>query len=137
MRTPPHSTDTERALIGAVLCLSAVHDAVFAADLEPEEFYHPAHQRVWQAILATRDDGDVDAHTVAARLDEVDRRVIADALVAAGKTMPSHAPSWALLVRNNYRCRQMLPVLDGAADAALAGRLDEVRRLVASIEEVD
>lgn len=47
---PPHSIDAERAVLGALMIDARAVDDV-AQVLTPEEFYAPAHQRLYEVIL--------------------------------------------------------------------------------------
>jgi replicative DNA helicase len=73
---PPHNVEAEESVLGAVM-LSAEAAAVALETLRPEDFYRPAHQSVFEAILALFDGNQaIDAITVSdwlRRNDALDR----------------------------------------------------------------
>ncbi|PLA28126.1 replicative DNA helicase [Corynebacterium coyleae] len=70
-RTPPHDERAERSVLGAMLLNPDVILDV-ADGLRPDDFYHPAHQLIYQAILDLFSQGSsVDVLIVAARLDRL------------------------------------------------------------------
>ncbi len=61
---PPHNVEAEESVLGAVM-LSAEAAAVALETLRPEDFYRPAHQSVFEAILSLFDGNQaIDAITV-------------------------------------------------------------------------
>lgn len=67
-RLPPHDLDAERAVLGGML-LSKYAIADVAETLTAPDFYQPAHELIYAAILDLYADGQpADAVTVAARL---------------------------------------------------------------------
>lgn len=67
-REPPQNVDAERAVLGAML-LSPLAVSDVAALLRPDDFYRPAHETIYLAILATAALGiPADPLTVAQRL---------------------------------------------------------------------
>lgn len=55
-RTPPHSLDAERSVLGAVLRRSE-RLADLRAVVRPEDFFRDGHQRMWRACLSVVDRG--------------------------------------------------------------------------------
>jgi len=77
---PPHDLDSEAAVISAVLYDPSVVDEL-AAVLRAEDFFSPAHQLIWSAVLWLAGAGEpIDYVAVARRLKDVGK------LVAAGGT---------------------------------------------------
>jgi replicative DNA helicase len=76
-RLPPHDVEVERAVLSALLRDNrAVHSVL--TEVSPEDFYHPAHQQLYQSMLALQDANQpVDLHTLANHLNE---RKILDAV---------------------------------------------------------
>ncbi|WJZ03922.1 replicative DNA helicase [Corynebacterium freiburgense] len=68
-RQPPHDNEAEQGVLGAMLLSpSAITDII--ETLTPEDFYRPAHQLIYKAILDLfSDNKEVDAVIVAGRLD--------------------------------------------------------------------
>ena len=70
-RTPPHDELAERSVIGAMLLNPDVILDV-AESLRPDDFYFPAHQLIYQAILDLFAQGsNIDVLIVAGRLDRI------------------------------------------------------------------
>ena len=69
-RQPPHDNEAEQGVLGAMLLsTSAITDIV--EELSPEDFYKPAHQLIYNAIIDLfTENKEVDAVIVAARLDK-------------------------------------------------------------------
>ena len=55
-RQPPRNIEAERAVLGSILLLPDCCDDV-ALVLKPDDFYDPAHQRLFAHMLATHDAG--------------------------------------------------------------------------------
>lgn len=70
-RVPPHNADAERALLGAFMLKPSTLDE---AELDPDDFYVPAHRETYRAIQQLR-----------ARLEPVDTMTVADELTRMGK----------------------------------------------------
>jgi replicative DNA helicase len=71
-RIPPSDVDAEKAVLSAILLDNdAIHLVV--ADLKPEDFYHPAHQVLYRAMVSLRDQNlPVDLTTLATHLKSHD-----------------------------------------------------------------
>ncbi|AGF73685.1 replicative DNA helicase [Corynebacterium halotolerans] len=68
-RQPPHDRDAEQGVLGAML-LSPNTVSEIIGDLSPDDFYHPAHQLIYQAMIDLwSNNKDIDPVIVAARLD--------------------------------------------------------------------
>lgn len=68
-RTPPHDREAEQGVLGAML-LSPTTIVDIIEELNPEDFYVPAHQIIYKAILDLYSDNkEVDALIVRGRLD--------------------------------------------------------------------
>src|ERR1700712_3357960 len=50
-RTPPHSIDAEKSVLGAVFIKPAAFDEV-ATGLQVDDFFLPAHREIFDAMLA-------------------------------------------------------------------------------------
>ena len=86
IRTPagagaPHNTDAEESVLGAVM-LSADAANVALEVLQPDDFYKPSHQSVWEAVTALFDGNQpIDPITVA---DWLRRRELLDRVGGVG-----------------------------------------------------
>lgn len=76
LSAPPHSAEAEESVLGAVL-LSSEAANIALEKLQPEDFYIPAHQSIFEAIVTLFDNNQpIDAVTVSEalrRLDALDR----------------------------------------------------------------
>jgi replicative DNA helicase len=79
-RTLPHALDAEKAVLSALLHDNrSIHSVL--SEVKPSDFYHPAHQQLFQAMIALQDANEpVDLHTLANHLNE---RKLLDALGGA------------------------------------------------------
>lgn len=70
-RQPPHDRQAEQGVLGAMLLSSnTVVDVI--EELRVEDFYYPAHQLIYQAILDLYSQGsEVDVLIVSGRLDRM------------------------------------------------------------------
>ncbi len=50
LRVPPHSVEAEESVLGAVLLDSDAAN-VALEKLQPDDFYRPAHQAIFEAVL--------------------------------------------------------------------------------------
>src|SRR5277367_390674 len=57
-RNPPHNTEAEQALLGAMLVNNATYHRV-SEYLLSDHFYNPAHQRIYAAIVKLVDRGHI------------------------------------------------------------------------------
>jgi replicative DNA helicase len=68
VESPPHSTETEQAMLGAILS-DPDHCLEFIPSLQPEDFYDPAHAAIYRAILQlTEERLPIDLVTLSDRL---------------------------------------------------------------------
>ena len=70
-RQPPHDREAEQGVLGAML-LSPNTVTEVVEELAPEDFYYPAHQLIYQAMLDLYSSGtDIDPVIVSGRLDRL------------------------------------------------------------------
>ena len=78
MRTPveethslPHSEESERAVLAAILLDADRHLAATSVRLKPEDYYFERHRLLYEAMLALQEaDSPIDLRTVQARLEQ-------------------------------------------------------------------
>jgi replicative DNA helicase len=76
-RVPPQDLDAEKAVLSSVLLDNGSLNEVYP-ELKPDDFYHPAHKRLFQAMIALNDESQpVDLHTLA---DYLNGRKVLDAI---------------------------------------------------------
>jgi replicative DNA helicase len=68
-RVPPHDLEAEKAVLSALLLDNlAIHSVL--NEVEPDDFYHPSHQVIYQAMLDLQDENEpVDLHTLSDHLN--------------------------------------------------------------------
>src|SRR5699024_5403820 len=70
-RQPPHNIEAEQGVLGGMLLSPTVIADVYEL-LKPEDFYRPAHQAIYEAILHLYgESSEVDPIRVAGRLDRL------------------------------------------------------------------
>jgi replicative DNA helicase len=76
-RVLPHDLEVEKAVLSALLLDNrAVHSVL--TEIQPEDFYHPAHQQLFRAMVSLQDSNDpVDLHTLS---DYLNRQKLLDAV---------------------------------------------------------
>ena len=137
-RQPPHNLEAEEAVLGAILTAGRLLADV-AAVLEEADFYRPAHQAIWRAILRLADRGEpTDPVTVLGELDDsgdladVGGAPFLHTLVEAVPTV-ANAAHYAQLVADMARRRRVIDIgirlahsdADPAVLVHLAGELGD------------
>ncbi|KKS33096.1 MAG: Replicative DNA helicase [Candidatus Amesbacteria bacterium GW2011_GWA2_42_12] len=112
-KIPPHSTDAERSILGALLL---DRDAVISVIefLKPEHFYEDKHRRIFEVILQLYQEREpVDVVTVSEKLKkskaltEIGGMPLLADLVNSVPTA-AHAEHYAHLVKDMYTKRQLI-----------------------------
>lgn len=112
-RTPPHSFDAERAVIGAVLLQPSVYDDV-GADLAATDFFDPRNATVWDAFsglnAAHRPLDVISLRDFLNARERLPRAGGDDYLLGLGSELPSaaFAPAHARTVRQLAQRRRMI-----------------------------
>lgn len=129
-RVPPHDLQAEAAVLGTVLVSPRVVDEV-AVHLTPADFYRPAHQATYAAMLKLRSAGEpIDIVSVASEADAglvgVDDLMQIQATVGSIGAVQRHVRT----VIDHALRRQALLVAADIAEAAYGGRdVDELIRV--------
>ncbi len=138
-RTPPHSEDAEKSLLGAAL-LDA--DIEGARDVSPHDLYSTAHARIWASIRRLDDKGDPwDATIVREDLlqrGELDRVGGDDYLERLVMHVPSaaHLPEYARIVSGYAKRRHAIHAAAEIAERAYEGDPgDALEELVHEVRE--
>lgn len=110
-KTPPHNEDAEKALLSTLF----VNNSGFAdiEDLNPEDFYTRAHQKIFESMLSVKKRGAVDLVTVAQDMKErkeLDRIGGASFLAGLVDTAPiaTNIRQYADTIKNLSAIRSML-----------------------------
>jgi replicative DNA helicase len=140
-RSPPHSEEAERGVLGSVLLDSArVLDLCIEAQLGPDSFYIPAHRLVMEAMLdMSRDGRPVDSLTITERmraagtLDKSGGPLFLDGLIEATPTS-AHAEYYIDIVRQKHLLRA---IIDKArrAESACYGDTLEASAVLSAVEQ--
>src|SRR5438093_1793249 len=112
-RIPPHNLEAEQSVLGSMM-LSAEAIASVVEVVKAEDFYRPAHERIYQAILSVYGRGEpVDAITVVEELkrhhhlDEIGGPLYIQNLVESVPT-PASAGYYAKIVADNALLRRLI-----------------------------
>ena len=112
-RLPPHNLEAEESVLGSMM-LSGEAIASVVEAMKPDDFYRPAHQRIYQAILGIYGRGEpVDAITTVEELkrshalDEVGGPLYLYNLVETVPT-PASAAYYARIVADNALLRRLI-----------------------------
>ena len=121
---PPNDRQAERIVLGAALLNPAV---ITAVDLNPDDFYHPAHTLLWEQLCDTYAAGDpTEPAAMVARLvdagliNRVGGAAYVASLVNAVPTV-ANAPHYAARVRELSRRRHLVVVRDRIDEMARTG----------------
>ena len=132
-RVPPHDLDAERSVVSALLLdPRAFHDV--SLELRADDFYHPAHQTVYRAMLAIHEEGrPVDLITLSEQLnarkqlDQVGGTVFL-AEIADFAATAANVTHHAKIVRDKSVKRRLAAVATEIVESAFedAGSADEL-----------
>ncbi len=137
-RIPPQDLDAEAAVLSAILLEQDALDRVVDV-LAPEHFYAEANRRIFEAAIALSSKGTpVDIVSVAGELRDRDRLAqiggakylaeLADAVPAV-----AHLQTYALMVKEKWRIRELIRVCQGIA-ARGYGDVGEVQEFIDDAE---
>lgn len=147
-RELPNSQPLECALLGAMMMWPEVITMCLDADLEAEEFYLPAHQRLYQTIMDLQEEGKpVDQITVMTRLQDQDKLASAggaDYIVSLVDTAigPSIVPSYVEEIKNKAQLRRLIQTSDEITNLAYTDSsdidavLDQAERSIMDVTRV-
>lgn len=142
-REPPHNIEAEQGVLGGMLLSPTIIADVYEL-LRPEDFYRPAHQSIYEAILHLYgESAEVDPILVAGRLDrtgDLDRVGGAPYLHTLVAMVPTAANAhyYARLVAEKATIRRLVEAgtkivqlgYAGAEDAEPEVLVDEAQQLV-------
>jgi replicative DNA helicase len=112
-RVPPNNLEAEESVLGSMM-LSGEAIAQVIGTLKVGDFYRPAHQRIFEAILAVYARGEpVDAITA---VEELKRRQVLDAVggplyvynLVESVSTPASAAYWAKIVADHALLRRLI-----------------------------
>ncbi len=138
-RVPPHNLQAEESVLGAVLLSRDAIGAVSEQGLQPDDFYRPGHQHIFDAVRALYSTGaPADTVTVA---DELRRAGLleqvggSEALHALQNATPaiSNAAHYARIVQDTAILRRLIHVAGDIAEMAY-GEPDDITKAVDEAE---
>lgn len=139
-RIPPHNTDAEIALLGAVLLRNKALEEVQSM-LVKEDFYTRSHQLIWEGILALRNEKPsttIDLLTLTSFLQE--KGILSECggipyIASLTNSVPSssNAAYYAQIIRNLSLKRQLLELSVVIGDKAF----DATEDVKSSIDQLD
>ena len=139
---PPANMEAEQALLGAILVNNEALDLV-AGWLRPEHFNEPGHQRIYSAVLALTNRGETAKPVTLSRYFEADN-ALADvggpqylARLAGAAITTKNAPSYARLIVDTAKLRQVIGICETYRAAAHDPDPEEATPSVAIIDEME
>ena len=121
LRTPPHNTDAERALLGAIMLRPDVlHDV--SVTVYPDSFFAERHRLIYQGITEIFSQGNpVDMVTLTSRMKEagtLDRCGGASYITELIETVPAagNALYYAQLVQGKHSLRTLINAAEDIAE---------------------
>ena len=128
VRTPPHSAEAERGVLGAILLdAERVADLCTVSGLVPDAFFVPAHRILFETLLGMAHDGvAIDAVTVSDRLRAIERldavggTQALEALIDATPTA-AHAEYYIDIVRQKFLLRSVIACAQQAEQTCYDG----------------
>ncbi|MEE9386601.1 MAG: replicative DNA helicase [Nannocystaceae bacterium] len=140
LRTLPHQAEAESAVLGGVL-LRGREALIDVSDLlGPEDFYVPAHQAVFQSMVALDQEGEpIDVITLEARLKSRDELKLVGGIEALGKLADRYATSHnimahARIVRDAAMVRRLVIASREVAEEGMA-ELEDIRAFIDGAEQ--
>ena len=121
------SLDAEMAVIGGILLRGDAIKVCLALPLVPEDFYKPAHEHLFKAMVTLTERGQpIDPVTLTDELRRTGREDTTGGLaylsdLQACVPTAENIAHWATIVRDHAARRRIALLAAGVAEAALAG----------------
>lgn len=128
-REPPHNVEAEQALLGAMLVNNEAAYRV-SSFLRPEHFREPVHGRIYEAVLALVERGQIATPlTLKATFDRDPALVDADgarylAHLAGAATTVINAEDYGRHIHDLALCRQLIGIGEDMVNTAYEASLD-------------
>ena len=147
-RVPPHNLEAERSVLGAILSKPATIHLIRDQAIEPRDFYHQSHQRIFEVLMLLSERGEpLDLVTLTAALRDRSwyEAVGGTATLTSlfeDHFSPANVSHYAKIVREKALLRRMIEVtgeiqseaFEGVTD--IEGYLDESEKKVFSVSDV-
>jgi len=137
--TPPHSHESEQALLGAVLLMPSQFDEV--SWVKPEDFYQEVHGEIWRAIRELQDNHQhADAVTVSDWFHDRDKSDLVGGgsyltKLASEISFATNVKAYARTVRDKSMLRQLVDVCTNLAGQAYEFTGNDPREIVDIAEQ--
>ena len=147
-RIPPHNTEAERSVLGAILVQNEAYHRVVEVGLEARDFYRETHQKIFEVLSFLSNRGEpVDLVTLTSALrDRTWYDSIGGTAALTGLFEDAFAVSnvshYARIIRDKAILRRMIDVTGEIAGEAFDGVedvevfLDDAERKVFSVSDV-
>jgi replicative DNA helicase len=147
-RIPPHNSEAERSVLGAVLLHNETIHQVLEIGLQARDFYREAHQKIFEVVISLAERGEpVDLVTLTASLrDRGSFEAVGGTATLTSLFEDTFAVGnvsyYARIVRDKALLRRMIETAGEIAGAAFEGvedveaYLDEAERKVFSVSDV-
>lgn len=147
-RVPPHNAEAERSVLGAVLLNNEAIHRVVEVGIEPRDFYHESHQKIFEILLGLSGRGQaLDLITLSAALrdrgwyEAVGGQALLTSLVEDTFAI-SNVSYYARIIRDKALLRRMISAAGEISKDAFEGVedveafLDEAEKKVFSVSDV-
>jgi len=147
-RIPPHNAEAERSVLGAILLNNESIHRVVEVGIDPRDFYHESHQKIFEILLGLSERGQaLDLITLSAALrdrgwyDAIGGQSLLTSLVEDTFAI-SNVSYYALIIRDKALLRRMIDATGEIARDAfegvedVEGFLDEAEKKVFSVSDV-
>jgi hypothetical protein len=114
----PQDVDAEEQVLGAML-LDPAQVPVVCSILDPTDFYHAQHQRLFSVIRERFERGEPIDALLVARLAEMDPVAVRD--MEAATALPRNASAHACSVKEASQRRQLIHIVTDVRELALDG----------------
>lgn len=147
-RVPPHNAEAERSVLGAILLNNEAIHRVVEVGIEPRDFYHEAHQKIFEVLLGLSARAQaLDLITLSAALRDrgwyevIGGQALLTSLVEDTFAI-SNVSYYARIIRDKALLRRMIGAAGEIARDAFEGVedvdafLDEAEKKVFSVSDV-
>ena len=133
-RELPHSIEAEQSILGAMLVYPSLVRMAIDQDLHAEEFYVPAHPRIYRCMMDLADSGQsVDITTLITRLNDTEQLALAggaDYVIKLSDSAVSSANGifYIDIIKERYHLRRLIETAEQIAEEGFdtGSSLDEV-----------
>jgi replicative DNA helicase len=148
LRVPPHNSEAERSVLGAILVQNEAYYRVVEVGLEPRDFYRDAHQKIFETLSYLAGRGEpVDLVTLTSALRDRNWYEVVGGTTGLTSLFEdafavSNVAHYARIIRDKALLRRMIDTTAEIAGDAFEGVedieafMDEAERKVFSVSDV-